>query len=84
MPLEQNVNPKIVQRLLAHRDISTTLGVYTHVVPEIYRGVTAIVNEVSRQFSTCTYKPRASVDLVKEQLVAMDQSLLNEQLRFPN
>ena len=36
MLLEQEINPKIVQKLLGHRDVSTTLGVYTHVVPEVF------------------------------------------------
>lgn len=29
MLLEQEINPKIVQKLLGHRDVSTTLGIYT-------------------------------------------------------
>ena len=40
MLLKQEINPKIVQKLPGHRDVSTTLGVYTHVVPEVFSGVT--------------------------------------------
>ena len=44
MLLEQEISPKVVQKLLGHRDVSTTLGVYSHVVPEVFTGVTAVVN----------------------------------------
>ena len=39
--LRQGVNPKFVQELLGHADISLTLNVYTHVLPDI--GDAAIV-----------------------------------------
>jgi integrase len=31
--LQQGVNPKFVQELLGHADISLTLNVYSHVLP---------------------------------------------------
>ena len=31
MMLEQQVNPRVVQEYLGHKDISTTLGIYTGV-----------------------------------------------------
>jgi integrase len=31
--LKQGVNPKFVQELLGHADISLTLNVYSHVLP---------------------------------------------------
>ena len=33
--LRQGVNPKFVQELLEHADISLTLNVYSHVLPDI-------------------------------------------------
>ena len=39
MLLESGVNPKIVQKMLGHADIETTLGTYSHVLPEVYDGV---------------------------------------------
>ena len=38
MLLESSVNPRIVQKMLGHRDIETTLGIYSHVLPEVYSG----------------------------------------------
>lgn len=58
MLLEQEINPKIVQKLLGHRDVSTTLGVYTHVVPEVFSGVTTAVNDASEKLLAGTYTPK--------------------------
>jgi site-specific recombinase XerD len=33
--LKQAVNPKFVQELLGHADISLTLNVYSHVLPDM-------------------------------------------------
>jgi integrase len=33
--LRQGVNPKFVQELLGHADISLTLNVYSHVLPDM-------------------------------------------------
>ena len=33
--LRQGANPKFVQELLGHADISLTLNVYSHVVPDM-------------------------------------------------
>jgi integrase len=38
--LSRNVHPKLVQELLGHADISTTLNTYSHVIPSL-RGETA-------------------------------------------
>ena len=46
MLLEKGVNPKVVQELLGHRDIETTLGIYSHVLPEVFEGVTGVVGEL--------------------------------------
>lgn len=46
MLLESGVNPKVVQKLLGHRDIETTLGTYSHVLPEVFDGVAGIVGDL--------------------------------------
>jgi len=43
MLLEDGVNPKIVQKMLGHADIETTLGIYSHVLAEVYDGVADIM-----------------------------------------
>ena len=78
MLLEQEINPKIVQKLLGHRDVSTTLGVYTHVVPEVFSGVTAAVNEASRQLAAGTYTPKMSSEQVRRQLEQLDPLLSDD------
>jgi site-specific recombinase XerD len=35
-----------VQKLLGHRDIETTLGVYSHVLPEVFDGAADALTEV--------------------------------------
>ena len=39
--LRQGVNPKFVQELLGHADISLTLNVYSHVLPDMVDPATA-------------------------------------------
>jgi integrase len=38
MLLETGTNPRVVQKLLGHADIETTLGIYSHVLPEVFDG----------------------------------------------
>ena len=78
MLLEQEINPKIVQKLLGHRDVSTTLGVYSHVVPEVFSGVTAAVNDVSRNLLAGTYAPKMSGEQVRKQLQQLDPLLTED------
>ena len=75
MLLEQEISPKVVQKLLGHRDISTTLGVYSHVVPEVFTGVTAVVNTASEQLLAGTYAPRQGREQVLAQLRRLDPLL---------
>lgn len=56
MLLEMGVNPRVVQRLMGHADISTTLGIYTHVVKEVYDDVANGLTEVYTQTVQGTYK----------------------------
>ena len=46
MLLETGVNPKVVQKMLGHRDIETTLGIYSHVLAEVYDGVVEAITEI--------------------------------------
>ena len=78
MLLEQEVNPKIVQKLLGHRDVSTTLGVYTHVVPEVFSGVTTAVNNASQRLLDGTYAPRMSMAQVRDQLRQLDPTISDD------
>ena len=78
MLLEQEISPKVVQKLLGHRDVSTTLGVYSHVVPEVFTGVTAVVNTASEQLLAGTYAPRQGRERVLAQLRQLDPLLGND------
>ena len=75
MLLEQEISPKVVQKLLGHRDVSTTLGVYSHVVPEVFTGVTAVVNTASEQLLAGTYAPRQGRERVLAQLRQLEALL---------
>lgn len=44
--LMQGVNPKVVSELLGHHDISITLGIYSHVLPDMQRQAAAAMDEV--------------------------------------
>lgn len=81
MLLEQEINPKIVQKLLGHRDVSTTLGVYTHVVPEVFSGVTTAVNDASEKLLAGTYAPKMSETRVRDQMRQLDP-LLSEDVEI--
>ena len=75
MLLEQGINPKVVQKLLGHRDVSTTLGVYSHVVPEVFSIVADTVNDASRRLLDGTYAPKRSPEQVRDQLRRLDPML---------
>jgi integrase len=57
MLLEAGVNPRIVQKLLGHKDISTTLNTYCHVLSEVYQGVAETLNEVCSSTISGTFTP---------------------------
>ena len=81
MLLEQGINPKVVQKLLGHRDVSTTLGVYSHVVPEVFASVTSVVNEAAERLVSGDYAPKRSADEVRRQLQQLDP-LLSEDVEI--
>ncbi|MDR1131222.1 MAG: site-specific integrase [Oscillospiraceae bacterium] len=51
MLLEAGTNPKIVQKLLGHRDIETTLGIYSHVLPEVFDGAADTLAKVYKDMT---------------------------------
>lgn len=68
MLLEQEINPKIVQKLLGHQDIGTTLGGYIHVVPEVLSGVMIAVNDALEKLLTGTYTPKMNEARGRDQI----------------
>ncbi len=58
MLLENGVNPRVVQRLMGHSEIGTTLGTYSHVVQEVYSEVAEVLGDVYRNTLNGTYFPR--------------------------
>ncbi len=78
MLLEQEVNPKVVQQLLGHKDVSTTLGVYSHVVPEVFSGVAETVNTATAHLLDGTYAPKRNLDQVRKQLQQLDPLLSDD------
>lgn len=43
--LEENVHPKVVQEILGHKDITTTLNIYSHVLPEVKTAVASLIDK---------------------------------------
>lgn len=78
MLLEQEVSPKIVQQLLGHKDVSTTLGVYSHVVPEVLSGVAETMNTATAQLLDGTYAPKRNADQIRKQLQQLDPLLSDD------
>ncbi|MDR0804674.1 MAG: tyrosine-type recombinase/integrase [Oscillospiraceae bacterium] len=60
MLLENEVNPRVVQEILGHSDISTTLGIYSHVVEQVFENVATAMNDVYNDTRAGTYKPKAA------------------------
>lgn len=44
--LENKVNPRVVQKLLGHKDIETTLGIYSHVTQDVFEDVAEMLEKV--------------------------------------
>jgi integrase len=57
MLLEAGVNPKIVQTYLGHKDIETTLNLYSHVLKEVYDGAALTLEEICSKTLDGTFTP---------------------------
>jgi len=57
MLLETGVNPRIVQKLLGHKDIGITLGIYSHVLSEVYEGVADTLESIYVKTVEGKYQP---------------------------
>ncbi|KRQ85843.1 Tyrosine recombinase XerC [Caloramator mitchellensis] len=44
--LEANEHPKVVQEILGHNDITTTLNIYSHVMPEVKKAAALKINHL--------------------------------------
>lgn len=51
MLMEQDVNPRVVQKLMGHKDIKTTLGTYSHVSKELFEDAAARLGDAYEQVS---------------------------------
>jgi integrase len=58
--LKQGVNPKFVQELLGHADISLTLNVYSHVLPDMGDAAAGAMDDRSRWCQSGVRKSRHS------------------------
>lgn len=58
MLLENKVNPKIVQKVLGHKHIQTTLGTYRHVTDEVLGVVADKFNDIYCDIRDDSYTPK--------------------------
>lgn len=56
MLLENGTSPKIEQDLMGHASVTTTLGIYTHVVPELFDSVASALDGVYEDTLSGSYK----------------------------
>ena len=57
MMLERGVNPRVVQEMLGHEDIETTLGTYSHVLPEVHDSVADVLDDIYEDTVSGDYSP---------------------------
>ncbi len=57
MLLEMGINPRVVQKLMGHSNISTTLGTYSHVVGEVYENVASGLETTFDKLMDGSYTP---------------------------
>lgn len=57
MLLEMGINPRVVQKLMGHSNISTTLGTYSHVVGEVYENVASGLETTFDRLMDGSYTP---------------------------
>ncbi|MGE4549340.1 MAG: tyrosine-type recombinase/integrase, partial [Intestinibacillus sp.] len=62
MLLEGGIQPKIAQEILGHASVTTTLNIYSHVVPEVLTGVASMLDDIHESMTQGTYTPKISVE----------------------
>ena len=54
------------------------MGVYTHVAPEVFAGVTGAMNAAAAQLLDGTYAPKLNEDMVRKQMQALNPLLSDD------
>ena len=55
--LEKGINPRVVQEILGHAKITTTLGTYSHVVRELFDGAAEVMDLAYKEMQAGVYAP---------------------------
>jgi integrase len=56
--LRQGINPKVVSERLGHAKVSTTLDIYSHVLPDMQEEAASRLDKALRAALNQTLKPR--------------------------
>lgn len=78
MLFEMNENPKVIQQLLGHRDVKTTITVYNSVDSEYVRQTTEKFNEKLKEDNLFIEQPQEQQ--IKEQASQQDEITLDEEI----
>lgn len=62
MLLESGIQPKIAQEILGHSNVTTTLNIYSHVVPEVLNGVASLLDDVHSSMMQDKYVPKINTE----------------------
>lgn len=73
-----NENPKVIQQLLGHRDVKTTITVYNSVDSEYVRQTTEKFNEKLKEDNLFIEQPQEQQ--IKEQASQQDEITLDEEI----
>ncbi|TET41386.1 MAG: hypothetical protein E3J60_04760 [Dehalococcoidia bacterium] len=79
--LQQNVHPKIVQERLGHSTISTTLDIYSHVVPGLQQAAARRFDDGLPNTSLQDLDKKVAENIVGKMLAIMEILPLEEVLR---
>ena len=78
MLFEMNENPKVIQQLLGHRDVKTTITVYNSVDSEYVRQTTEKFNEKLKEDNLFIEQPQEQQ--IEEQASQQDEITLDEEI----
>ena len=59
MLFEAGTNPRVVQLLMGHKDVETTLAIYTHVSTAMFDQSTANLDKMYQEYTAETVTPSA-------------------------